>query len=99
MAAEDLILKELRELRAEARSAARPILSTDEAAQFTGLTKGHLYKLVSAKRIPHYKSAGGKLTYFKREELVQWLCAVKVPTADELETKAAMRSVTKVGKV
>lgn len=99
MAAEELILQELREMRAEAQAAARPILTFDEAAEFMRISKSHLYKLVHEKRVPYYKSGGGKLTYFKREELVQYLTAVRVPTAEELETKAAMRSVTKGGNV
>lgn len=99
MAAEELILQELRELRAEAQAAARPILTIDEAAQFMGVSKSHLYKLTFEKRIPYYKSEGGRYTYFKREELVQYLTAVRVPTAEELETQAETRAATKGGKV
>ena len=100
-------IKELREalkqefakLRAEAAQAACDILDTAGAAEFLHITKAHLYKLVCKKQIPYYKSAGGKLTYFKREELAQWLTAVRVPTNDELQAQAAMRCAKKGGEV
>lgn len=97
MADNDTILKELREIKDAALLAAKPILTMDDAAAFMGVTKCNLYKLVSAKRIPHYKSEGGKFTYFKRVELEQWLTAVRVPTNSELEAAAAVHGVTKGG--
>jgi len=92
--AEEIILQELRKIKDAALLAAKPILTMDDAAAFMGVTKNNLYKLVSARRIPHYKSEGGKFTYFKRAELEQWLTAVRVPTNDELESKAATRNLT-----
>lgn len=43
-------------------------LTIEEAAQFTGLKKNYLYKLVCQKKIPHYKPLNGRL-YFKQDEL------------------------------
>jgi excisionase family DNA binding protein len=43
-------------------------LSVDEAAEFTGLKKNYLYKLIHLKKIPHYKPNGGRV-FFKQEEL------------------------------
>lgn len=59
-----------------------------EAAAFMGVTMSTLYKLVHMRRVPHYKSGGGKFTYFKRAELEAWLTAVRVPTDDELDAQA-----------
>ncbi|MBR6018098.1 MAG: helix-turn-helix domain-containing protein [Paludibacteraceae bacterium] len=95
--ADEKILQELQEIKAAALLAAKPILTMQDAAAFMGVTKCNLYKLVSAKRIPHYKSQGGKFTYFKRVELEQWLTAVRVPTNEELDTRAATRCATKGG--
>ena len=92
---EDNIMQVLQEIKDAALLAAKPILTMDDAAAFMGVTKCNLYKLVSAKKIPHYKSQGGKFTYFKRAEIEQWLTAVRVPTNEELETQAASRSITK----
>lgn len=91
--ADERILQELQEIKNAALLAAKPILTMDDAAAFMGVTKSNLYKLVSGKRIPHYKSVGGKFTYFKRVELEQWLTAVRVPTDEELEQQAICRSV------
>lgn len=90
-------MQTLQEIKDAALLAAKPILTMDDAAAFMGVTKCNLYKLVSAKRIPHYKSVGGKFTYFKRTELEQWLTAVRVPTNEELAEQAATRSLTKGG--
>lgn len=95
--AEEKILQELQAIKEAALLAAKPILTMEDAAAFMGVTKCNLYKLVHEKRIPYYKSAGGKFTYFKRVELEQWLTAVRVPTNDELEAQAVARSVTKGG--
>lgn len=43
-----------------------------EAAAYLGLSRGFLYKLTHAGRIPHYKPAGGKL-YFTKEDLDGYL--------------------------
>lgn len=50
----------------------RPILTMREAAMFTGMSKNTLYKLVQADKIKHYRP-NGKLVYFRRDELEQWL--------------------------
>lgn len=96
--AEDAILKELQEIKGLTLLAAKPILTMKEAALFMGVTMANLYKLVSAKKIPYYKSAGGKLTYFKRTELEEWLTSVRVATDEELETQAVSRSLLDGGK-
>lgn len=98
MALEEKIMQELQEIKEAALIGAKPVLTMEDAALFMGVSKSNLYKLVSAKRIPHYKSEGGKFTYFKRDELAQWLTAVRVSTNDELEAQAATRCATKGGK-
>ena len=50
----------------------RPILTMREAAMFTGMSKNTLYKLIQADKIKHYRP-NGKLVYFRRDELEQWL--------------------------
>lgn len=66
--------------------ATKTVLSFEEAAQFTGLSKSYLYKLTSQQRIPHYKPSG-KLIYFERNELERWLMQNRVSTTDEIESK------------
>lgn len=62
------------------------VLTLQDAEQVTGYNKGTLYRLTSSREIPHYK-IGGKLR-FKRSELEQWLCSMKIPTRREVDCKA-----------
>jgi excisionase family DNA binding protein len=43
-----------------------------EAAEFTGLSKNYIYKLICLGKIPCYKPTGGRV-FFKREELEQFI--------------------------
>ena len=65
----------------------KEVLTFDEAATFTGLSKSYLYKLTSSQRVPHYKPTG-KLCYFNRAELQAWLQQNRVSTSDEIAEKA-----------
>lgn len=69
--------------------AAKEALTMDDAADYTGLSKSYLYRLVCKKQIGHYKSVGGKQTYFKKSELNDWLLHHRVATTEELEQIAA----------
>lgn len=68
---------------------AKEALTTDDAALYTGLSKSYLYRLVSEKRIPYYKGAGGKITYFAKTELTRWLLKHRVSTTEEAQQVAA----------
>lgn len=70
----------------------KSVLTFDEAAQFTGLSKSFLYKLTSSGRVPHFKPHG-KVLYFDRSQLETWLLQNPVKTADEIE-KEAVKFVT-----
>lgn len=68
---------------------AKDAFTMDDAAAYTGLSKGYLYRLVHLKKIPYYKSAGGKQTYFAKTELCSWLLKHRVQTVEEAEEQAA----------
>lgn len=68
---------------------AKDALTMDDAAAYTGLSKGYLYRLVSKKQIPYYKGAGGKQTYFAKKELCGWLLKHRVSSVDEAQENAA----------
>lgn len=55
---------------------------------YIGVSDSMLYKLTANKEIPHYKPRG-KMIYFAKEELDEWLLQNHEPTADE-----AMRMAT-----
>ena len=86
---EQMILNELQEIKQLTILSAKQALTMSDAVLFTGLSKSHLYKLVCYKRIPHYKSNGGKLIYFDKSELTAWQLQHRVKTTEELETEAA----------
>jgi excisionase family DNA binding protein len=72
--------------------AAKPVLDLTEAAQFTGLSIGHLYRLTSSKQIPHFKKS--RKLYFDKQELTAWLTDNRVPTEKEIDSRAATYVVT-----
>lgn len=67
---------------------ARVFLTAPEAANFLGIAKSYLYKLVMYRSIPFYKPTQRRLL-FDRDELEQWLLSTRVDTAAESEVKAA----------
>ncbi len=70
-------------------------LSIDEAAIYTNLSVSYLYKLTSTQQIPHFKPRG-KMIYFDRSELDEWLRQNRVKTTTEIDTEAA-NHVVKAG--
>lgn len=81
-------LQEIKDLLAEMQGSPKEVLTSDEAAAYLGISKSCLYKLTMGRKIPHYKSEGGKLCYFDRQELIVWMKAHKIATQEELEAKA-----------
>ena len=63
-------------------------LNFKEATDFLGFSPSYLYKLTSCQEIPHYKPKG-KLVYFDRIELENWLKRNKVNTLEAINEKAA----------
>ncbi|MEQ1528139.1 MAG: helix-turn-helix domain-containing protein [Methylococcaceae bacterium] len=68
-------------------------LSIEEAAIYTALSVSYLYKLTSTQQIPHFKPRG-KIIYFDRSELDEWLRQNRVKTTEEIKS-AAMDHVLK----
>ena len=60
------------------------VLNFDEACKYIDVSASHLYKLTSARQIPHFCPQGKKL-YFKREELDEWLLRNRQSTSQETE--------------
>ena len=88
------VLEQLQELKQLATIGAKNALNMNDVALLTGLSKSHLYKLVCQHKIPHYKSEGGKLTYFNKQEIEGWLLAHRVPTDAEVEQRAVAYCVS-----
>lgn len=65
----------------------KTVLTFDEAATYTGLSKSYLYKLTHSGGIPCYKPKG-KMLYFNKVELDEWMMQNRKVTASELDAKA-----------
>lgn len=65
----------------------KDVLNLNEACAYLDISASHLYKLTSAKTIPHFCPQGKKL-YFKRIELDDWLLRNRQSSSDEMEKAA-----------
>lgn len=66
---------------------AKPIYNTSEAAAYLGVKRSYVYELIHTKKLPYFKSEGGKLTYIRREDLDAWAMATRVPSLREVKEK------------
>ena len=83
----DIILSKLEAIERNTLLASKNVLTIDDAALLTGMSKSHLYKLTCSKQIPYYRP-NGKLVYFDRQELEGWLKQNRVNTTAEAEQAA-----------
>ncbi|MDE6263767.1 MAG: helix-turn-helix domain-containing protein [Paramuribaculum sp.] len=65
----------------------KEVLTSDEASRYMGISKSYLYKLTMRGEIPHYKPMG-KMCYFNRAELEQWLQQNRCATSSEIADRA-----------
>lgn len=84
---EEMILSKLEAIERYSLLAAKNVLTIDDAAVLTGMSRSYLYKLTSAKAIPFYRP-NGKQLYFDRVELEGWLKQNRVTPEYEAEQQA-----------
>jgi excisionase family DNA binding protein len=77
-------IQEIKNFISQQQIAQKNILTLNEAATFTSLSKSYLYKKTSCRQIPFYK-LDGKLIYFKKIELEEWLLSNRVSPVNQLE--------------
>ena len=82
----DDIKRQLDRIEQYAGIASKEVLDLEEAITYTGCARSTLYRLTSAKEIPHYKL--GQALRFKKSELDEWLTRTRVATNKEIESKA-----------
>lgn len=90
---ESLILKELSELKALTLLAAKNTLTLDDVCLLYGFSKSTIYKMTSAKAIPHYRR--GKVLFFDKGELDQWAKECRINTEAEAEAQALAYCLSK----
>lgn len=86
-------LEEIKEYLLTQSALQKEILNFIEAAAYLGISKSFLYKITSSKGIPVYRPAG-KLLYFKRKELEEWLIRNRYPSVDEIQANALKMAKT-----
>lgn len=75
----------------------KEVLTADEAATYLGMSKSYVYKLTMGRKIPFYRPLG-KMVYFNRKELEQWLQANRCASDAELNERAQAYCLRKGGK-
>lgn len=84
----------LKEIQRNSLLAAKQVLSIDDVATLTGLSRSHLYKLTSVNEIPHYKP-NSRLLYFDKTEVENWMKRNRVGSNNEAEEYAVGYMVRK----
>jgi excisionase family DNA binding protein len=91
MATENLILDKLSEIASkldEQNMLQKTVLNFNEACKYLDVSPSHLYKLTSAKNIPHFCPQGKKL-FFNRLEMDSWLQRNRQSTNAEMPENAS----------
>ena len=68
-------------------SASKNVLTLEEAVEYTGISRGYMYKLTASGEIPFSKPRGSRI-YFSREKLEQWLLSNQHKSSMELKNEA-----------
>jgi len=80
-------IKELDQKLDAILAASKDMLTTDEAANYIGISKGYLYKLMAKRKIP-FSKPNNKLAFFDKKKLNQWLRQNPQKTKAEIEAEA-----------
>ena len=70
------------------------LMRVEDAAQFLGVKTSYVYRMIRDRKIPHYKSRGGKLIYFRKEDLEAWMMGCFVEPQSSVEATAEKRSIS-----
>ena len=70
--------------------AAKEVLNLEEAASFLGVAKSTLYKMTHLNQLPYFKPAG-KLIFFEKQKLIDWVRGAKSKSVDEIKEEAAAK--------
>lgn len=84
---EKRIMAAIEEIKNYSLLAAKEVLMIDDVSLLTGISKSTLYKMTCNRSIPHYKK-NGKLMFFDKREIENWMRQNRVTTNEEAEQKA-----------
>ena len=92
-AIDEKVAKKVEEIGVSGYLLSKNVLSIDDVVVLTGLSKSHIYKLTSSRQLPCYKP-NGKLMYFDKAEVEEWMRQNRVITNEEAKQKALAYVVT-----
>jgi len=72
----------------------KEVLTVPELEKYMGISKSTIYKMTHERRIPHYKPTG-KLIFFKRAEIDQWMLTNPVEQMLGIYDRVAGRHIIK----
>ena len=70
--------------------AAKEVLNLEEAANFLGIAKSTLYKMTHLNQLPYFKPSG-KLIFFEKKKLIEWVRGAKSMSVEEIKEEAAAK--------
>ena len=65
----------------------KSVLDLEETCMFTGLSKGHLYRLTSGRQIPFFRK--NRKLYFKKTDLEKWMTETPCASLKDINSQAA----------
>ena len=65
----------------------KKLLTVEQASCQYGISKSFLYKLTFNRILPYYKP-GGKLIFFDKNDLEEWMTSNRILSANEITEKA-----------
>ena len=67
--------------------ATKTVMSLEEASEYSGISRSYLYELTAKGEIPFSKPRG-KMIYFSKEKLDEWLLSNTRKSEKEIKTEA-----------
>jgi excisionase family DNA binding protein len=84
---EEKIIEQLNRIERNSLLAAKNVLTVEDVALLTGMSKSWIYQLTSSHQIPYHKP-NNRLIYFDRKEIEEWMLQNRIGTTKEADEAA-----------
>lgn len=82
----NLVIEKLEELK-KSNNFDKTFLNLKELTGYTGMSSSQIYKLTAGRKIPFYRPTG-KLMFFKKTEIDEWISKNRFSTEEEIRENA-----------
>ena len=72
----------------------KKIMRVQEAADYMGVSCKYLYNLIHYRKIPYFKSNGGKLIYLSVADLDNWMTSTRVEPQSVIAAQAERQTLS-----